>query len=332
FGAATLRKWAIEQCITTDDPPPQSTAVLSAVRQRLTAQTQQALWCFAECARLLVDYRRKGWENYLFPFGSDSFTVITDPFVRRHAILMFLAPILRHSNRRAGLFQRFVDRLYDLWFETVADVDISFQAVLTTAILNTRSTDRFLFNNLPVTYNTRRRRYELHRDEFRRQRDGLINGVLSNMGDHYKACAIYYPARCAALRVKYTGYVRTLLGTMKASFARELPVAVETKYAMQVLHPILAGIVAHCHDWVPERGPERPPELQFLLSGVLPSPPTHLYLGQKLRGLAKLDFLTNPPVRLAIRHFFADHFHRSTTTWPVDILAQDQVAIFTGAL
>ncbi|RKP33746.1 hypothetical protein BJ085DRAFT_39137, partial [Dimargaris cristalligena] len=57
FGAATLRKWAIEQCITTDDPPPQSTAVLSAVRQRLTAQTQQALWCFAECARLLVDYR-----------------------------------------------------------------------------------------------------------------------------------------------------------------------------------------------------------------------------------------------------------------------------------
>ncbi|KAJ1911413.1 hypothetical protein IWQ60_010147 [Tieghemiomyces parasiticus] len=262
---------------------------LHILRTRVNSTTQAALWCLADHARFLVHRRYKGWEQYLFPFGTDSLQVISPPAVRRHVLLIFLAAVL---PRHPELLQRHPNPVYQLWFETVADSQLSCQHNLTRAIMNAPSPDRFLFHHLPVTFDHRTQRYQLTRDEFKRLRTGIIDGVLANLGAHYRSTldmhdtlrgdgmsgiGTYDVDRRISLRNKYAGYLRTLLATMKECFTAEQTAHEERQYTMRLLHPVLASLAAHGGELLlapPPVGAGVPADWRFFSSGVLPIPPT----------------------------------------------------------
>ncbi|KAJ1928127.1 hypothetical protein IWQ60_002337 [Tieghemiomyces parasiticus] len=315
FAAAPLRRWIIAICSglydhatrspdnddNTNGPidgasrahPSNSSAPdrlhLHILRTRVNSTTQAALWCLADHARFLVHRRYKGWEQYLFPFGTDSLQVISPPAVRRHVLLIFLAAVL---PRHPELLQRHPDPVYQLWFETIADSQLSCQHNLTRAIMNAPSSDRFLFHHLPVTFDHRTQRYQLTRDEFKRLRTGIIDGVLANLGAHYRSTldmhdtlrgdgtsgiGTYDVDRRISLRNKYAGYLRTLLATMKECFTAEQTAREERQYTMQLLHPVLASLAAHGGELLlapPPVGAGVPADWRFFSSGVLPIPPT----------------------------------------------------------
>ncbi|KAJ1650441.1 hypothetical protein IWQ61_008760 [Dispira simplex] len=279
---------------------------------RLGRTVQAALWCMADCARVMVEYGYTGWESFVVPFGTRSLHVIGHSALRRDALLTFLAPIV---SRDLGIIEQCGQHMVTLWFETVADHRVTYQHVLTNALVNHRPTDRALFDYLHVPLHPKYKHCDLHRDDFAIFRNSLIDGVLSNMSDSFKS-----PTTSTAVTIspghRYLAYLHALLSTMQECYLLEQNTLGATSYLMGTLHPMLSSVLTHCGPWLPEGCTQLAP-LRFFTSGVLPSPPTRLYLRQKLHGFVRQKYSTSPIVRRQIRNFFIDHLAAAHDTWPL---------------
>ncbi|KAJ1967724.1 hypothetical protein IWQ62_001678 [Dispira parvispora] len=299
-----MRDWVISYCLQAGERRLGS--------HRLGRTVQAALWCMADCARVMVKYKYTGWESFVVPFGTRSLHVIGHSALRRDALLTFLAPII---SRDLGVIEQCGQHMVTLWFETVADHRVTYQHVLTNALVNHRPMDRALFDYLHVPLHPKSKHCDLHRDDFPVFRNTLVDGVLSNMSDSFRSPTVSTTVAIPSGH-RYLAYLHALLSTMQECYLLEQNTLGATSYLMGTLHPMLTSVLTHCGPWLPEGCTELAP-LRFFTSGVLPSPPTRLYLRQKLHGFVRQNYSTSALVRYQIRNFFIDHLAAAHDTWPL---------------
>ncbi|KAJ1982314.1 hypothetical protein H4R35_000337 [Dimargaris xerosporica] len=291
---------------------------------------QSAVWALADCARFFVSTGYKTWGHFLLPFGADSFDVVTDPALRHRLLLIFLAPVLSQDQSR--IIGQYEPQLLALWFETVLDHRITYQQVLTKALLASRFPNRFLFSRLTPLLHAGSGRLALSRQQFKASRVALVDGVLSNMGDHYKATAHHAPEQAIALKHRYRPWIQSLLQALKASY-----VALATRpdaqqaYIQDLVHPAVGAILGHCVDLLPE-GRNAMTELTFFTSGAVPSLPIAVYLGHKVWGFSKQDFAHDAALQTTIHEFIGHEFIDPVNQWPLSSKGQQTVQRFVHTL
>ncbi|KAJ1984546.1 hypothetical protein H4R34_000581 [Dimargaris verticillata] len=328
---ARLREWVIGCVLATSRVEAIRTpSTLSETISMFDQLFQSAVWALADCARFFVSAGYKTWGHFLLPFGADSFDVVTDPALRHRLLLIFLAPIL--TQDQSLVIAQYEPQLLALWFETVLDHRITYQQVLTKALLTSRFPSRFLFSRLAPLLHAGSGRLTLSRQQFKASRVALVDGVLSNMGDHHKATTHYASDHCVALQHRYRPWIQSLLQALKASYTAlaARPDAQQT-YTQDLVHPVVGAILGHCVDLLPE-GRNTMAELTFFTSGVIPSLPMAVYLGHKVWGFSKQDFAHDTVLQSAIHEFIGHEFICPLDQWPLSAIGQQAVQRFVRTL
>ncbi|RUS31393.1 Mus7/MMS22 family-domain-containing protein [Jimgerdemannia flammicorona] len=259
--------------------------------------------CVSDAARLLVAHGMRSWGDYLNKSGPPFWALDGKNSLGRKNRLLFMNSL---CEKDPGALQTYEDQFLAVWFQTIAEVKISFQHLYTNALLNLRNPPGILFN-LPVARSESDLKYHLGANELHEIRPALIAAVLSNMGDELRRHKEEAPQSSWKLKKKFQGYLRHLFVSLREIY-QETTLTDRASHVSMV-HTVIGNVIQHCMDicYRPDYTKVEMPELQYFFSTEFPPPNRPLYLTQRLRRFAKLNFASDTSTATALLNFLHGH-------------------------
>ena len=172
--------------------------------------------CYTSLASVLVHQGHKSWDEYLSPFGQNSWERlrITPQSQKYHAY--YLANLLELNG---GIFAHFREYFVKVWLTTIVEREVSlkFQYMLTSSVLNAGSEDRLL-HNPPFCVDRTSVRFSITSSDFLTARLSLITTVLFNMWEGVNEAS--YDGHDVVTRTKqqYKEWLKAMMAAMKANY------------------------------------------------------------------------------------------------------------------
>lgn len=170
-------------------------------------------------AQVLVRHGLKRWDDYLNPFGNESWTRLRETIQTRKFSPQFLAACIEKDTQILSDCRMLV---MGMWLSCLVERAslLKFQHRLTEALLNGLPGDALL-QNLPFSKDKKSDRYKLTIEELTQRRISLISSVLSNMREHVLRLEIEGNRDLSIVKQEYSESLESLMTAMKKNY-REL--------------------------------------------------------------------------------------------------------------
>ncbi|KAJ5594899.1 uncharacterized protein N7459_001107 [Penicillium hispanicum] len=174
--------------------------------------------CWTSIAQILARHGLRRWDNYLSPFGDESWTRLRETLQTRKFAPQFLALCVEKDKQ--VLFDCRIQAM-SMWMSSLVERAsmLKFQHRLTMALLNGSSRDPLL-QNLPFTKD-KNDRYKITLEELNQRRLSLISSLLSNMREHVLQMEISGSRNLSVTKQEYSELLQRLMNSMKDNY-REL--------------------------------------------------------------------------------------------------------------
>ena len=158
----------------------------------------------------------KTWNDYLSPYGHESWKSLRDTEQTRKFTAYFLATIINEDRR---VYQEHKIALLPLWMASILEREslLKFQHVLTEAILNV-DPENPLLANLPFWVNSETERFTISASDFSERRLSLISSILSNMRYSLDFSIYHNLAEKATLKRECVDLLKHMMTTMKHNY------------------------------------------------------------------------------------------------------------------
>ncbi|KAJ5089747.1 hypothetical protein N7532_008431 [Penicillium argentinense] len=178
-----------------------------------------AVDCWASVAQVLVCHGLKRWDNYLDPFGDESWARLRETVQTRKFSPQFLAVCI---ERDAQILYDCRMLIMGMWMSSLVERSsmLKFQHRLTEALLNGNPKDPLL-QNLPFSKDKKLGRYNLTVEELNQRRISLISSILSNMREHVLCLETSSSRDFSVTKRGYSESLEQLMTAMKKNY-REL--------------------------------------------------------------------------------------------------------------
>lgn len=200
-------------------------------------------------AHILVRKGIKSWNDYLSPFGIDSWSSLRRTEQTQKFTTYYLAVLL---EKERGIFHEQKSFFLTSWIDCLVEREsmIKFQHVFTTAILNVGSADPML-KNLPFSIDPETGIFDITASDFLGRRLPLISSLLSNMRETMENAQCDRFADLSILRQEYLALVKHLMNAMKRNY-QDLGHASTVKGAyVEFVHRIVEFLQQHTSDICP---------------------------------------------------------------------------------
>lgn len=171
---------------------------------------------WAAVGHLLVRDRSRSWNDYIGPFGNDTWTSLRDTEQTRKFSSYYLALLIETD---ATVYEENKSLFLSSWIESLVDREsqLKFQHKLTSVLLEA-DTDNPLLLNLPFRTNKASTCLEITPTEFSERRLSLVSRILSNMRTSTE-CAVLTPGvESTQLRQEYKDLLKHLVNAMKQNY------------------------------------------------------------------------------------------------------------------
>lgn len=172
--------------------------------------------CWTSVAQVLVRHGVKRWENYLDPFGDESWTRLRETVQTRKFSPQFLAVCIQKDSRILSDCRMLV---MGMWISSLMERSslLKFQHCLTEALLNGLPEDPLL-RNLPFYKEKKTCRYQLTIEELTQRRISLISSVLSNMREHVLGMELSADRNLSVTKREYSELLEQMMSAMKRNY------------------------------------------------------------------------------------------------------------------
>ncbi|OQE16364.1 hypothetical protein PENSTE_c024G03903 [Penicillium steckii] len=170
-------------------------------------------------AQVLVRHGLKRWDDYLDPFGDESWTRLRETIQTRKFSPQFLAACIEKDTQILSDCRMLVIGMWLSFLMERASL-LKFQHRLTEALLNGLPQDPLL-QNLPFSKDKKTDRYKLTLEELNQRRISLISSVLCNMREHVLRLEIEGNRDLSVVKREYSESLDQLMTAMKKNY-REL--------------------------------------------------------------------------------------------------------------
>ena len=193
-------------------------------------------WTFL--ASVFVRSGFKCWNDYLGPFGQDSWKSLRATQQTRRFTAYFLARLLE-TDREAYVGHR--EYFLQAWIESLVEREslLKFQHRLTCAMLNGDRANP-LFANLPFWIDKATGQYDITASDFSLRRLSLISSVLSNMRE-----SIDNGTSAPELKQEYKSLVKQLMNTMKHNYQELGPTSNVCGAYVEFAHHVVEFLQQH---------------------------------------------------------------------------------------
>lgn len=175
--------------------------------------------CWTSVAQVLVRHGLKRWDDYLDPFGGESWARLRETIQTRKFSPLFLAVCI---EKNAQILSDCRMLVMSMWISLLAERSslLKFQHRLTEVLLNSIPKDPLL-QNLPFSKDKKLDRYKLTIEELTQRRLSLISSILSNMREHVLHLEISGNRNLSVTKREYSESLEQLMTAMKKNY-REL--------------------------------------------------------------------------------------------------------------
>ena len=167
-------------------------------------------------AQQLVRSRARTWNDYVDPFGKDSWSSLRDTEQTRKYTVLYLAMLIDTDRAILDDHAHFFLRS---WISSLVEREslLKFQHRLTEALLNARCNSPILFN-LPFWTKPNYVQFSISAANFSERRMSLISSVLSNLRVSLEEAVSTSSVEAVQLRQVYKDMLKHLMGAMKHNY------------------------------------------------------------------------------------------------------------------
>ena len=191
----------------------------------------------------------KSWNDYLSPYGHDSWLALRDTEQTRKFTTYFLATLI---GKEHGIYQEYKTTFIAFWMSSLLEREslLKYQHMLTEAVLNADRGNPLLAN-LPFWADTAIGRFVISASDFRERRLSLISCILSNMRESMDFTTYHNLGEAATQKHEYTDLLKRLMATMKHNY-QELGTGSSIKGAyVDFVHAVVGFLQQHTADFCP---------------------------------------------------------------------------------
>ncbi|KAJ5387554.1 hypothetical protein N7509_010095 [Penicillium cosmopolitanum] len=172
--------------------------------------------CWTSVAQVLVRHGIKRWEDYLDPFGDESWKRLREKAQTRKFSPRFLAACIEKDSRILSDCRVLV---MGMWMSSLMERSalLKFQHCLTEVLLNDLPKDPLL-RNLPFYKEKKAVRYKLTIEELAQRRISLISSVLSNMREHVLGMELSADRNLSVTKREYSEVLEQMMSAMKKNY------------------------------------------------------------------------------------------------------------------
>ena len=157
----------------------------------------------------------KSWNDYLGPYGQDSWSSLRDTEQRRKFTALFLTLLIQDD---AKVYQEHRVIFDTFWMESLVEREslLKFQNVLTESILS-RASENPLLTNLPFGSDTDGK-FHISMPDFRQRRLSLISCILSNMRESLDFSVYHNLNTKTNCKREYIELLKAMMSAMKRNY------------------------------------------------------------------------------------------------------------------
>ncbi|MCJ1238230.1 hypothetical protein MMC14_006219 [Varicellaria rhodocarpa] len=169
-------------------------------------------WVLA--AKVAVCQGVKSWNDFLSPYGQNSWSSLRDTEQTRKFTAYFLALLIQDTKA----YQEHKLTFHTSWMASLVEREslLKFQHVFTESILN-QDSENPLLSNLPFGSRTEER-LQVSITDFRQRRLSLISCILSNMRESLDFNVYHNLNEKASCKREYTELLKTMMTAMKRNY------------------------------------------------------------------------------------------------------------------
>ncbi|KAJ6096449.1 hypothetical protein N7486_007195 [Penicillium sp. IBT 16267x] len=175
-----------------------------------------AVDCWASVAYVLVRHGLQRWDDYLSPFGNQSWSQLRQTMQTRKYTAHFLALCIEKDSQ---ILIESRNLVVGTWISSLVERSsmLKFQHRLTTAVLNGRPQDPLL-QNLPFTTDKRNNKYHITLEDLSQRRLSLLSSLLSNMREHVLQLEASGSRNLSVTKQDYSELLQRLMTSMKDNY------------------------------------------------------------------------------------------------------------------
>ncbi|MCJ1397800.1 hypothetical protein MMC11_000996 [Xylographa trunciseda] len=218
----------------------------SVPEDNLLVKLVQAWSCVAG---LSVQSGRNAWNNYIGPYGSESWASLGDTEQKRKFSQAFLAMVLEEDQ---DVYRSHAQLFMKQWIGSLVEREslLKFQHQLTTIILNS-DRENPLLANLPFWVDPQTGLFNILAAELRERRLSLLCCIFSNMRESLDFSTYHNLPGRTAKKNEYIELLKHLMATMKHNY-QELGTGSNVQGAyVDFVHAIVESLQQHCNEICP---------------------------------------------------------------------------------
>ncbi|KAJ5645217.1 hypothetical protein N7507_011228 [Penicillium longicatenatum] len=172
--------------------------------------------CWASVAYVLVRHGLQRWDDYLSPYGNQSWSQLRQTMQTRKYTGHFLAACIEKDPQ---ILVESRNLVMGTWISSLVERSsmLKFQHRLTTAVLNGRPQDPLL-QNLPFTTDKKDDKYHIPLEELGQRRVSLLSSLLSNMREHVLQLEASGSRNLSVTKQDYSELLQRLMTAMKDNY------------------------------------------------------------------------------------------------------------------
>ncbi|KAJ6010856.1 hypothetical protein N7451_002268 [Penicillium sp. IBT 35674x] len=172
--------------------------------------------CWASVAHVLVRHGLQRWDDYLSPYGNQSWSQLRQTMQTRKYTGHFLAVCIEKDSQ---ILMESKNLVMGTWMSSLAERSsmLKFQHRLTAAVLNGRPQDPLL-RNLPFTTDKADGKYHINLEDLTQRRVSLLSSLLSNMREHVLQLEASGSRNLSVTKQDYSEVLQCLMTAMKDNY------------------------------------------------------------------------------------------------------------------
>jgi len=202
-GVESPLRHLLSNCFGADTPPKEDLLI-------------KVVDVWTTVASLFVGHGMKSWNDYLGPFGQDSWNSLRETQQSRKFNTYFLARLIEVNE---DIYFDHREHFLRAWIASLVEREsmLKFQHRLTSAILNVDAANRLL-KNLPFWAGKDTERFEISLTDFSLRRLSLISSILSNVRESVDNASYDGSANASILKQENKELLKHLMTAMKHNY------------------------------------------------------------------------------------------------------------------
>ena len=198
---------------------------------------------WAATASVFVSHGMKSWNDYLSPFGRDSWCSLRETQQTRKYNAYYLGCLIEVDE---DIYFDHREHFLRSWIESLVEREsmLKFQHRFTSSILNV-DTANPLLRNLPFWAGKETGRFEISSSDFLIRRLSLITSVLSNMREAVEGVGHDNTLNLSALKQEYKDLLKHLMNAMKHNYQELGPASNVRGAYVQFAQDIVESLQQH---------------------------------------------------------------------------------------